>query len=358
MRQNRPFRFTSDPTNDAAFKYRAFLSYSHRDAAWAKWLHKALEGYSIDKDLVGRKTAHGPIPKTLRPIFRDREDFPAGHSLTDQTAAALEASQFMIVICSPNAARSAYVNEEIRSFKAMGRAAKVIPLIVDGIPGDPERECFPPAIRFKLDAAGAPTNEREEPIAADARTEGDGKEIAKQKIIAGLLGLGLDEIMRRAERARKRRNRIRMGVGTAAAVVVIAGIMGWSWAASYNSRLYSAQLLGMATDAAISCEQTFGKVEAEHVSEERQIALAVKCVRVLSDGLDDLVHDARLPRAFIWAFEADVGILRKFANAGKLTREQIDILEKAEVLLKQIKERCGGPQSDGVKRKDADGFVC
>jgi hypothetical protein len=57
------------------FKYRAFLSYSHRDTAWAKWLHRALETYRIDKDLVGRETAHGPVPKTLRPIFRDREDF-------------------------------------------------------------------------------------------------------------------------------------------------------------------------------------------------------------------------------------------------------------------------------------------
>jgi hypothetical protein len=35
-----------------AIKYRAFLSYSHRDIRWAKWLHAALEGYRIDKDLV------------------------------------------------------------------------------------------------------------------------------------------------------------------------------------------------------------------------------------------------------------------------------------------------------------------
>ena len=92
------------------FKYRAFLSYSHHDKAWGKWLHSALEGYRIDKDVVGRETAAGPVPKTLRPIFRDREDFSAGHSLTAQTIAALEASQFLIVICSPNAAQSRYVN--------------------------------------------------------------------------------------------------------------------------------------------------------------------------------------------------------------------------------------------------------
>ena len=73
------------------FRYRAFLSYSHRDTAWGKWLHGALEGYRVDKDLIGRETAAGPVPKALRPIFRDREDFSAGHSLTDQTRPRLKA---------------------------------------------------------------------------------------------------------------------------------------------------------------------------------------------------------------------------------------------------------------------------
>jgi tetratricopeptide (TPR) repeat protein len=189
------------------FRYRAFLSYSHRDKAWCQWLHGALEGYRIDKDLVGRATAAGAVPKTLRPIFRDREDFSAGHSLNAQTQSALENSQFMIVICSPNSARSPYVNEEIRSFKALGRGDNVIPIIVDGEPGDGERECFPPALRFKVGPDGALTGEREEPIAADARPQGDGKEIAKLKLVAGLLGVGLDEIARRAERARRQRLR-------------------------------------------------------------------------------------------------------------------------------------------------------
>lgn len=209
------------------FKYRAFLSYSHRDKAWGKWLHAALEGYRIDRDIVGRETQAGPVPKTLRPIFLDREDFSAGHSLTVQTSAALESSQFLVVVCSPNAARSPYVNEEIRRYKALGRGGSVIPIIVDGEPGEGERDCFPPALRFRLGPDGALTDEREEPIAADARPQGDGKDIAALKLVAGLLGVGLDEIVRRAERAKRRR--LRNWVGALALLTVMfAGLAVWA----------------------------------------------------------------------------------------------------------------------------------
>jgi hypothetical protein len=70
-----------------AFKYRAFISYSHANTKWAKWLHRGLESFRIDKDLAGRETEVGPVPPTLRPIFRDRDDFTAGHSLTEQSGA-------------------------------------------------------------------------------------------------------------------------------------------------------------------------------------------------------------------------------------------------------------------------------
>ena len=189
------------------FKYKVFLSYSHHDKKWGEWLHRALENYKIDKDLVGRQTPAGSVPKTLRPIFRDRDDFAAGYSLTEQTVAALEASQFLIVICSPRAATSPYVNEEIRRFKAMGRAERVIAIIIDGQPGDAEQECFPAALRRKVRADGALTDEREEPIAADARPAADGREMARQKVVAGILGVDLDEIARRAERAARKRFR-------------------------------------------------------------------------------------------------------------------------------------------------------
>ena len=75
-----------------ALKYRAFLSYAHADTSWAKWLHRNLEGFHIEEDLVGRTTEIGLVPPSLRPIFRDREDFSGGRTLLDATIAALDQS--------------------------------------------------------------------------------------------------------------------------------------------------------------------------------------------------------------------------------------------------------------------------
>jgi hypothetical protein len=204
------------------FTYRAFLSYSHRDHSWAAWLHRALERTKVDKELVGRKTPVGSVPPTLRPVFRDRDDFAAGSSLTAQTLTALRSSEFLVAICSPNAARSVYVNEEIRCFKALGRAERIIPLIVNGEPGDPENECFPPSLRFKLNEDGSVGTQAEEPIAADARPQGDGKQAALLKVTAGLLGVPLDEVIRRAHRARKRQRAV-WGAIAGAFLMLLAG---------------------------------------------------------------------------------------------------------------------------------------
>lgn len=314
------------------FKYRAFLSYSHRDTAWAKWLHRSLEAYRIDKDLVGRETAYGPVPKMLRPIFRDREDFSAGHSVTEQTVAALDASQFLIVICSPNAAKSAYVNEEIRRFKALGRAARVIPLIINGEPGDPQRECFPPALRFKLGADGALTDEPEEPVAADARPQGDGREVAKQKIVAGLLGLGLDEIMRRAERARRRRNFFRGGAGGAAVALASAMALGWWAADSLYGQMRTIEDVTYPRDIADICERT----NRLGVAEEWRAALALECVKTFIEALADVPPGTRLSPRVLSTFRDSVAVLQKFRDEGKLTSEQSELLAKAEIVMAKL----------------------
>ena len=96
------------------FRFKAFISYSHRDRAWSAWLQRALEAYRIPKRLVGSDSEFGPVPRRLTPVFRDREDLPSASDLSAKVKESLEASEALIVICSPSAAGSTWVNEEVR----------------------------------------------------------------------------------------------------------------------------------------------------------------------------------------------------------------------------------------------------
>ncbi len=180
------------------YRYQAFISYCHQDEKWGIWLHRALEGYRVPRYLVGKKTAHTLIPRRLTPIFRDRDELPTATDLGKVVNEALQRSACLIVICSPHAARSRWVNQEILSFKRWGRSDRILCLIIGGEPNAADKpeleaeECFPEALRYVLGPDGALTDERTEPIADDVRPHGDGKATAKLKLIAGLLGVGLD----------------------------------------------------------------------------------------------------------------------------------------------------------------------
>ena len=188
---------------DPAIRYRAFLSYSHRDTAWSKWLQRELERFRIDRDLVGRETPAGPVPKTLRPIFRDREESSGGSRLSDATAAALDASAALIVLCSMASARRPAVNEEVRLFRSRHPDRPVIPVVVDDTtPGN-----FPPTLRYELSADGIISDRPVTMRGPDLRDSGDGKSLGLAKVIAGLTGIDAEEILRRAERTRRRHNR-------------------------------------------------------------------------------------------------------------------------------------------------------
>ncbi len=192
-------------------KYRAFISYSHRDSRWASWLHASLEKYRPPKPLIGTVTALGAVPKRIAPIFRDRDELPSATDLGSLINAALANSANQIVICSPRAAKSKWVNEEILAFKRLGREDRIFCLIVDGepnatdMPGRTDEECFPPALRFRLGPDGDLGTARTEPIAADARPGKDGKNNASLKLISGLLGVGFDSLKRREQQRRNRR---------------------------------------------------------------------------------------------------------------------------------------------------------
>ena len=117
---------------DAAptFRYWAFVSYAHGDAKAAVRLHHALETYRLPRELVGTVPAHAGrgLPAPLYPIFLDRDELAAAASLGERLESALRDSLSLIVVCSPNAVRSRWVDQEARYFKSLGReAAGVLP---------------------------------------------------------------------------------------------------------------------------------------------------------------------------------------------------------------------------------------
>lgn len=194
-----------------SLKYYAFLSYSHADAKMADWLHGELEKFRTPSALVGRLTHNGAIPKRLTPIFRDRHELSASDNLAAAVREALTASRFLIVLCSPAAAASRWVNAEIDMFKRQRPDGCVLAAIVAGEPfaseiaGGAGDECLPPALRQKYDRRGRPTAKRSEPLAADLRDDRDGRRLGMLKLVAGMLGVGLDELVQRETLRRQRR---------------------------------------------------------------------------------------------------------------------------------------------------------
>ena len=136
-----------------SFKYRAFLSYSHSDIGWAKWLHERLEAFRFDKDLIGRQTPVGAV-------------------------------------------RSRHPERP------------VIPVIVEGT--TPNN--LPSSLRFEIAADGIVTDRPITILGPDLRDSADGKTLGLAKAIAGLTGLGADDVFRRAKRANRRWTLIWAGV--------------------------------------------------------------------------------------------------------------------------------------------------
>lgn len=209
--------------------YRAFISYSHQDKALAARLHREIESYRIPAKLVGRITPIGQVPRRVTPIFKDREELSASSDLQTELKAALSRSMFLIVLCSPSGARSHWVNEEILAFKRMHGESRVLAVVVDGVPyasdKDPDSpdECFPKALRYHLTPEGELSDVRAEPLAADLRPNGDGRRLAKLKLIAGLTGLRLDDLVQRE--AQRRNGRLAAVTGASLAGMVLTGAL-------------------------------------------------------------------------------------------------------------------------------------
>ena len=168
-----------------ATTYRCFVSYRHADnhadgRRWATWLHQSLEKYAVPSGLVGEPNLRGqPIPASIFPVFRDEEELPADADLSTPILRALENSLGMVVICSPRARASRFVDDEVRLFKRDTDGDRILGIVIAGSPdqsGLAYDSCFPNAYLHRTNARGEVLAKPEAPRnIIDLRTH-DGQE--------------------------------------------------------------------------------------------------------------------------------------------------------------------------------------
>ena len=190
-------------------KYAAFISYNHEDVKVAKWLQRRLEAYKLPVEI------HNEFDDSryLRPVFRDRSDLNGG-ILTDEIREHLEQSKYLIVICSPNSAKSKWVSDEVEAFIHWGRLANIIPYIVDGtLYSDSEDECLPAYLK-----SYTKEHPDKELLCIDSRE--NGRHSAFIRVVSRVLGVSYDSLWHRYNRERIK-NRSILTLAITAALTIL-----------------------------------------------------------------------------------------------------------------------------------------
>ncbi len=187
-------------TTDKHYKYFAFISYKREDEKWAQWLQCKLENYKLP---TTARQNNPSLPDKVRPIFRDTTDLSGG-VLERAINNALSDSRFLIVICSPRAAKSQWVCKEVQTFIDSGREENIIPFIIEGQPYSPDisTECYPAALKElsgSRELLGININEM-------------GRDAAAVKAVARMFELPFDTLWQRFRRDARKKRRIFISV--------------------------------------------------------------------------------------------------------------------------------------------------
>lgn len=208
------------------YDFFAFISYNSKDLKWGKRVQRKLESYRMPSTLCSER---GWKRKPMKPIFFAPTDIQPG-GLTKEIQERLRASRHLIVICSPNSAKSEWVGKEIEYFHSLGRTENIHFFIVDGVPhsGNPDTECFNPKVTdLKIpEILGANINEK------IYRWGWLNRERAYVQLISKLLGVKFDDIWQRHKRQLIRKA-ILWTIGFLAVITSLVGV--WIMSQPFDS---------------------------------------------------------------------------------------------------------------------------
>lgn len=196
------------------YKYKAFISYRHiePDMHAAERLQKILETYKPPKSLG--------IKKENWRIFRDVSELQSSSDLSEIIKNAIESSEYLIVICSPQYTESKWCMQEITRFRELhdNKNTNIITLLVNG---DPENS-FPDVLTYTevttTNENGEEVTVREEvePLAANIVADSLKESMKKLKteslrIAAPLLGCDYNDLFQREKRREAARRYMILG---------------------------------------------------------------------------------------------------------------------------------------------------
>ena len=205
-------------------RYSVFLSYNRVDGKAAQRVQRWLEGYRLPRRLRGDGLAFTDDGRRLRPVFRDIDELRVAADLNEAVAEAISASAYLLVLCSPAAASSAWVAHEIEMFRSRHGDDRILPLLLSGTPDT----AFPPALLHRAD--GRPLV----PLAADS--PGEGERLALLKLVAVMAGVEMAALVQRdAQR------RLQQLATASAAVMAVMAVVVVLFVEAMNARLMAEQ---------------------------------------------------------------------------------------------------------------------
>ncbi len=314
-----------------SFEYAAFISYNSADREVARRLQRDLESYSIPKALRGRTTGIGAIGERIGKVCRDRTDFKSGESLNAALIEALDKSSALVVLCSPDSARSKWVNAEVEHFQKTGRAHRIFPLIARTDESRLVVNSFPPALR-RADG--------DEPIAADLQPAGDGWHDGVLKILASILDVEYDALRQRALEAARGRARVAYGVAAGMAALSLVAVASSVIAVGQRNRS-----LENFEDAIVIAARSASRIN--EMANETEVPREL-VYRFLTDTEADLESLSAMeslkghPRAQITSAEFQLLLSDLFAEVGLANDQQLSS-DAAQETLTQIKKAASSP---------------
>lgn len=225
--------------SEQTYKYDAFISYRHGgiDQFVAENLHKKMETFKLPKNIKNKTNGRAKISR----VFRDQEELPLASNLGDPIRDALEASEWLVVICSPRLRESKWCQTEIETFISLHGIDKVLAVLVEGEPS----ESFPEQLLYKTEEVIDENGDKRtikravEPLAADVRGVNN-KEVLKAmnlemlRLLAPMFGVSFDDLRQRHRERKMRRNM--MIASIVAGVAVAFGAVSSTLAIQINSQ--------------------------------------------------------------------------------------------------------------------------